>query len=118
MEPPPPHSSSLRLLRGDILFYPTGRPNIRVLMQQIRDLGYEVWDLHLNVPGFQQQQLPQAVWLQAIVLGRVILFIVNPAGSSSSRSSSSGLVSDQQSEISSEVADSGNVDPDAPEAGY
>ena len=118
MEPPPPHSSSLRLPCGDLLFYPTGLPNIRVLMRQIRDLGYEVWDLHVDVPGFQRQQLPQAVWLSAVILGRVVLFIADPEESSSSPSLSSDSVSDHLSKISSEVADSDNVDPDAPEAGY
>ena len=107
MEPPPPHFSSLHLPRGDIVWYPTGRPNIRVLTRQIRALGYEVWDLHVDIPGFQQQQLPQAVWLHAVVLGRVILVIADPAESSSSISSSSDLTSDQRSEASSEV-----VDPD------
>ena len=79
MEPPPPHFSSLRLLRGDIVWFPTGRPNIRVLTRQIRALGYEVWNLHVDIPGFQQQQLPKVVWLHEVVLGRVILFIADPA---------------------------------------
>ena len=71
--------SPLRLPRGDILFYPTGRPNIRVLTRQIRALGYSTWYLHVDIPGFQQQKLPKAVWLHAVVLGRVILFIADPA---------------------------------------
>jgi hypothetical protein len=78
-DPPPPHFTSLRLPRGDILLYPTGRPNIRVLTRQIRALGYSTWDLHVDISGFQQQQLPKAVWLHAVVLGRVILFIADPA---------------------------------------
>ncbi len=79
MEPPPPHFSSLRLPCGDIICYTTGRPNIRVLTRKIRALGYEVWDVHVDIPGFQQQQLPQAVWIHAVVLGRVILFIADHA---------------------------------------
>ena len=117
MNLPPPHFSSLRLPRGDVLFYPTGRPNIRVLTRRIRQLGYEVWDLLVDIPGFQQQQFPQAVWLHAIVLGRVILFVADSAELSSSHSPSSGSALDQTSDSSSEVTDSDNVDPDAPEAG-
>ena len=38
----PPGLSPLRLLRGEIVFYPTGRPSIRVLTREIAALGYEV----------------------------------------------------------------------------
>ena len=108
----PPTSSSLHLLRGERVWYNTGRPNIRVLTRQIRDLGYDVWVLHVDIAGFQRQQIPRAEWLHAVVLGRVILFIADPAESSSSSSASSDLASDQRSEAFSEVVDSDKVDAD------
>ena len=118
MSLPPSHFSALRLPRGEVLSYLTSRPNIRVLTQQIRRHGYQVWDLHIDSPCSQRQQFPQADWLHAIVLGRVILLIAELVGSLSSRYSSSDSVSDQRSEISIGVYDSDNVDPDLPEAGY
>ena len=97
--------------RGHIISYRTVRPNIRVLTLQIRSLGYEVWTLHVDIPGFQQQRIPRGTWLHTVILGRVILFIADPAESSSSNSSSSDSASDQRSEASSEGYDSNNVDP-------
>ena len=38
----PPGLSPLRLPLGDIVYYPTGRPSIRVLAREIAALGYEV----------------------------------------------------------------------------
>jgi hypothetical protein len=114
---PPAHFSPLRLPRGNIIFYPTGRPNIRVIKQAIMARGYEVWDLHIDIPGFQGQQIPQADWLHAIVLGRVVLFVAAPEPLSSSRSSSPDSSSGQQSESSPNAFDSDNVDPDVPDAG-
>ena len=119
METPPPHFSSLRLPRGEILWYPTGRPNIRVLTRQIKDLGYDVWHLHIDIAGFQRQQIPQATWFHAVILSRVILLVSDPGASSSLHSSSSDSALDHSSESSSgaEGVDSDQVDPDTPELG-
>lgn len=113
MQSPSPHSSTLRLPRGEIVYYPTGRLNVRILTRTIRDLGYEVWVHLVDIRGFQQPLLPRAVWVHAIVLGRVILFVANPAEESSSQSSYSDTASDQP-----EDNDSDNIDPDAPEMGH
>ena len=56
--------------RGESVSYLTGRPNIRLIKQQIRALGYEVWDLIVDLPGFQRQQIPRGVWLHAVVLSK------------------------------------------------
>ncbi len=79
IEASPSNITHLRLPRGEILSYPTGRLNTRLLMQQIRSLGYSTWFLLVDIPGFQQQRLPKAVWIHAVVLGRVIIFIADPA---------------------------------------
>ena len=78
IEASPSAITHLRLPRGEILSYPTGRLNTRLLMQQIRALGYSTWFLLVDIPGFQQQRLPKAVWIHAVVLGRVIIFIADP----------------------------------------
>ncbi len=38
----PPGLSALRLPFGQILYYPTGRPSIRMLARDIAALGFEV----------------------------------------------------------------------------
>jgi hypothetical protein len=110
MEPNPLTHSSLRLLRGERVWYNTGRPNIRVLTGQIRALGYEVWVLHVDIAGFQRQEIPRAEWLYAVVINRVLLLIADPENSVSA-------ASDQSSEFHSEGVDSDNVGPDTGEWG-
>ena len=72
---PPPTLTPLQLPRGDLVWYNTGRPNIRVLTGQIRALGYEVWALHVDIAGLQQQDIPRAEWLHAVFINRVLLLI-------------------------------------------
>ncbi len=109
----PPGLSPLRLLRGEIVFYPTGRPSIRVLTREIAALGYEVSGFPLHHTGLRP--LPPGVWHCAVVLSDIILFIVDPTEPSSSDSSSlqSGYGSSSHNE-----PDSDNVDPDFPKDGY
>ena len=119
MNLPPPHFSSLRLPRGELISYPTGRPNIRRITRQIQDFGYGVWVLHVDIAGFQRQRIPSATWFHAVILSRVILLLSEPEASSSSHSSSSDSASDRSRESSPDSGgvDSDNVDPDAPELG-
>jgi hypothetical protein len=114
--------SSLRLPRGEVVYYNTGRPNIRVLTRDIRALYYDVWVLHLDRFGFQQQEqeIPQRAWLRAILINRAILLISAPEEDEQSASTASDQDNEgsESNEGSSEVYDSDNVDPDAPERGY
>ena len=108
----PPGLSPLRLPHGEIVFYPTGRPSIRLLTREITALGYEVSNFPLSHTDLRP--LPLGVWHWAVVLGDIIMFIVAPTPSSSSDSSS-----DQSGYVSSHnEPDSDNVDPDFPENGY
>ena len=108
----PPGSSPLRLPRGEIVFYPTGRPSIHLLTREIAALGYEVSGFPLRHTDLRP--LTPGVWHCAVVLGEIILFIVDPTEPSSSDSSS-----DQSGYVSSHnEPDSDNVDPDFPENGY
>ena len=109
----PPGLSPLRLPRGEIVFYPTGRPSIRVLTREIAALGYEVSGFPLRRTDLRP--LPPGVWHCAVVLGDIILFIVDPTEPSTPDSSSlqSGYGSSSHNE-----PDSDNVDPDFPEDGY
>jgi hypothetical protein len=104
----------LRLPRGEIISYPTGRPSIRVLIQHISALGYEVLGFPLQQTDLRQ--LPPGVWSSAVVIGDFILFVVTPTEppASASASLNSGCTS------SNEFGDwdSDNVDPDFPENGY
>jgi hypothetical protein len=111
MDPHPPGHSSLRLPGGELIYYNTGRPNIRRLTRDIRALGYRVWVLHVDIAGLQRQDIPRAEWLHAVLLTRVLILIANPEDSSSSASTRS-------SEGTSPCDDSDNVDPDHPERGY
>jgi hypothetical protein len=104
----------LRLPRGEIVSYPTGRPSIRVLIQQISTLGYEVLGFPLQQTNLRQ--LPPGVWYSAVVIGEFILFIVDPTEPSASDSAS--LTSGYGSSIAPDWPGSDNVDPDFPEDGY
>ena len=103
----------MRLPRGEIISYPTGRPSIRVLIQQISALGYEVLGFPLQQTDLRQ--LPPGVWYCAVVIGEFILFIVDPTEplASDLASLTSGYGSSSHNE-----PDSNNVDPDFPEDGY
>jgi hypothetical protein len=102
--------SPLRLPRGEIVSYPTGRPSIRVLIQKIAALGYEVSGFPIQQTDLRQ--LPPGVWHCTVVLGGIILFIVAPKETSASDSSSFNYLSGDQSDYaSSEEPDSDNVDP-------
>ena len=46
----PPGSSPLRLPRGEVVCFPTGRPNIPTLVSQIAALGYSVAFIRYNKP--------------------------------------------------------------------
>ena len=106
----PSDLSPLRLPRGEIVFYPTGRPSIRVLIQKIAALGYEVSEFPLHHTDLRQ--LPPGVWHCAVVIGEIILFIVVPAATSSSDLSSLDSLSNQSNYASSEEPDFDNVDPE------
>ena len=106
----PQNFSPLRLPRGEIVSYPTGRPSIRVLIQKIAALGYEVSGFPIQQTDLRQ--LPPGVWHCTVVLGGIILFIVVPEETSASDSSSFNSFSGDQSDCaSSEEPDSDNVDP-------
>jgi hypothetical protein len=106
----PQNFSPLRLPRGEIVSYPTSRPSIRVLIQKIAALGYEVSGFPIQQTGLRE--LPPGVWHCAVVLGEITLFIVAPAATSTSDSSSFNSFSGDQSDyVSSEEPDSDNVDP-------
>ena len=111
----PPGCSPLRLPRGEIVFYPTGRPSIRGLTREIAALGYEVSGFPLRTTDLRLLLAPE-VWHWAVVLGNIILFIVAPLESSESAESSS----DQSGYLSEEspIYDEENVDPDNPGGGY
>ena len=113
MDLTPSDLSPLRLPRGEIVFYPTGRPSIRVLSQQIAALGYEVSGFPIHQTDLRQ--LPPGVWHSAVVIGTFILFIIEPTEplASDSASLTSGYGSSSHNE-----PDSDNVDPDFPEDGY
>ena len=144
MEPVPPGSSPLYLPRGEIVYYPTARPSIRALTQQIAALGYEVTEFPLQETDLRQ--LPTGVWHRAVVIAGYIIFIVDPgevllivrqgersAQSSASRTSGYGAFAEPEGAnsdnpdpsedgdgYSNEFGDwdSDNVDPDHPEDGY
>ena len=123
MEPIPPDSSPLCLPRGEIVYYPTARPSIRVLTQQIAALGYEVSEFPLQQTDLRQ--LPPGVWHRAVVIAGYILFIVDPGevlfiveqGERSAPDSAS-LTSGYGSFAEPEGPDSDNFDPDFSEDGY
>ena len=97
------------------MFYPTGRPSIRVLTREIAALGYEVSGFPLRNTDLRLLLAPE-VWHWAVVIGNIILFIVAPVESPESAESSS----DQSGYLSegSPYYDEENVDPDNPGGGY
>ena len=111
----PPGHSPLRLPRGEIVFYPTGRPSIRGLTRKIVALGYEVSGFPLRNTDLRLLLAPEA-WHWAVVIGNIILFIVAPLESPESAESSS----DQSGYLSEEspIYDEENVDPDNPGGEY
>ncbi len=108
-----PELSPLCLPHGEVVFYPTRRPDIRVLTQLIENQGYEVTGFPLRTVNLLT--LPRGVWHCAVVISAFILFIVDPRGQSSSDSDS--LSSGYESSWDN-APDSDNVDPDFPENGY
>ena len=114
----------LRLPRGDIVHYQGANTDVPELVREIRNLRYTVWYFDVNVVGLQRQRLPRAEWLQAVVLGRYILFIAIPEGgwTSSDRGSdghsdsAAGSSWGQESSDATSV-DSDNVDPDTADWG-
>ena len=82
----PPGCSPLRLPRGEIVFYPTCRPSIRVLTREIAVLGYEVSGFPLGNTDLRLLLAPE-VWHWAEVIGTSILFIVAPVESPETDSS-------------------------------
>ena len=108
----PPGSSPLRLPRGEVLFYPTGGPNILTVTREIEALGYGVAVYPLQQPDLSL--FPPGVWHWAVALGGFILFLVIPSEpAEESSSDQSGYLSEQ-----SPIYDSDNVDPEDPEGGY
>ncbi len=103
---------TLRLPRMEIVFYSAGRPSIRLLIQQISPLGYEVMDFPLQQPDLGQ--LPPGAWFSAVVVGGFVLFITDPTARSASDLASvqSGYPSWSDNE-----PDSDNVNSYFPEAG-
>ena len=103
---------------GEVVTYTTIRPNIRLLTRDIRALGYDVWDHHVDIVGFQHPQPPRGVLLHSLILGRVILlFAAREEGSSSSESSSSGASNQSGKGPFEYYIDSDNVDSDTGEWG-
>jgi hypothetical protein len=107
----PPGCSQLRLQRGELVFYPTGRPSIRTLTREIEAFGYGVADFPLQQPDLSR--LPPGVWHWAVVIGDLILFLALPSESAESSSDQSGYLSEE-----SPFYDSDNVDPENPRGGY
>ena len=111
----PPGLSSLRLPLGNIVYYPTGRPSIRVLAREIAALGYEVSVFHLSRTDLRLLRAP-GVWHNSVVIGDIIIFIVTPtAPSASPDSSASDLLSANESSTnepdSDRYEDSDNFEP-------
>ena len=93
------------------MFYPTDRPNIRVLTREIAALGYCVAVYLLQQPDLSR--FPPGVWHWAVVLGDFILALVLPSELAESSSDQSGYLSED-----SPFYDSDNVDPENPGGGY
>ena len=109
----------LRLPRGETISYPAGRPSIRVIVQQISALGYEVVSFPIQQTNLGQ--LPPGIWYSAVVVGEFILFLDDPTPRSASDSTSLHSGSDGEPDSDNvddtDVDDSDNVDPDFPEDG-
>ena len=138
----PPGLSPLRLPLGNIVYYPTGRPSIRVLAREIAALGYEVSVFPLSHTDLRLLLAP-GVWHNSVVIGDIIIFIVTPTApsafsdllasdlsayeSSHNEPDSDNFKPDFQAASSSDQSgyesshnepDSDNVDPDFPENVY
>ena len=139
----PPGLSPLRLPLGNIVYYPTGRPSIRVLAREIAALGYKVSVFPLSRTDLRLLLAP-GVWHNSVVIGHVIIFIVTPTAPSVFQDSSASDLSVNESlhhepdsdnfdldsvqaasssdqsgyESDHNEFDSDNVDPDFPELGY
>jgi hypothetical protein len=139
----PPGLSPLRLPLGNIVYYPTGRPSIRVLAREIAALGYKVSVFPLSRTDLRLLLAP-GVWHNSVVIGDIIIFIVTPTAPSAFRDSSASDLSVNKSlhhgpdsdnfdpdsvqaasssdqsgyESDHNEFDSDNVDPDFPELGY
>lgn len=85
----PSRHTSLRLPRGERVYYNTSRPNIRELTRRIKEYYYEVWVLHIDIAGFQNQEIPRRAWLHTIIISRVILLISAPKDEEQSVSTAS-----------------------------
>ena len=108
----PPVCSPLRLPRGEIVFYPTGRPSTLALTRKIAALGYEVSGFHLRNTDLGLLLAPE-VWHWTVVIGNIILFIVVPVESTDSASDQSGYQTKDSLYYNLD-----NVDPDNPGGGY
>ena len=96
------------------MFYPTGRPCLRLLLRQIAALGYSVSGYPLSHADLSS--LPPGIWHCVVVIGDFILFIVAPTAPSSfshSSSDQSGYESSPKNE-----PDSDAFDPPSDQSGY
>ena len=109
----PPGLSTLRLPFGHILYYPTGRPSIRVLAREIAALGFEVSVFPLSHTDLRLVLAPR-VWYNSVVIGDLIIFIVTPTAPSVFPDSSASDLSVNESLHHSN--DSDNFDPDSVQA--
>ena len=97
------------------MYYPTGRPSIRVLAREIAALGYEVSVFPLSRTDLRILRAP-GVWHNSVVIGNIIIFIVTPtAPSAFPDSSASDLLSANESSTnepdSDKFEDSDNFEP-------
>ena len=109
----PPGLSPLRLPLGNIVYYPTGRPSIRVLAREIAALGYEVSVFPLSRTDLRLLLAP-GVWHNSVVIGDIIIFIVTPTAPSVFQDSSASDLSVNES--LHHKNDSDNFDPDSVQA--
>ena len=109
----PPGLSPLHLPLGNIVYYPTGRPSIRVLARKIAALGYEVSVFPLSRTDLRLLLAP-GVWHNSVVIGDIIIFIVTPTAPSVFQDSSASDLSVNESLHHSN--DSDNFDPDSVQA--
>ena len=109
----PPGLSPLHLPLGNIVYYPTGRPSIRVLAREIAALGYEVSVFPLSRTDLRLLLAP-GVWHNSVVIGDIIIFIVTPTAPSVFQDSSASDLSVNES--LHHENDSDNFDPDSVQA--
>jgi hypothetical protein len=65
-----------------------------LIARQIGALGYAVWVLDIDLPGFQHQRIPRLQWLSAIVLPNRVLLLLGVPDEDYSSSASGVLASD------------------------